>query len=170
MTGALQAGRLRLLLKNVAFTIVVPGTAAGIVPLVIARGRAVSSMPAMVAAGLVLLVTGGAVYAWCVWDFATFGRGTPLPIDAPRRLVTRGLYRFTRNPMYLGVLCAAAGWPAIFASIWLLLYAAVLALAFHLFVVLYEEPRLRVLFDAEYDAYCRTVPRWIPRPRPRTPG
>ena len=170
MTGVRQAGRLPLLLKKLAFTFVVPGTAAGIVPLLIARGRAVSSMPALVAAGLVLLVTGGAVYAWCVWDFATFGQGTPLPLDAPRRLVTRGLYRYTRNPMYLGVLCVAAAWSAIFASSWHLVYAAGLALAFQLFVVLYEEPRLRVLFGAEYDAYCRAVARWLPRPRRRTPG
>jgi len=76
----------------------------------------------------------------------------------------------TRNPMYLGVLSVAAAWPLIFASSWLLVYAAGLALAFQLFVVLYEEPRLRALFGADYDACCRTVARWLPRTRPPTPG
>ena len=58
----------------------------------------------MLLSALALLAFGGAIYAWCVWDFAVFGRGTPAPIDAPKKLVVRGLYRYTRNPIYLGVL------------------------------------------------------------------
>lgn len=161
---------MRLLLKNAIFSLLVPGVVAIGLPLALAHGRPVvaSTLALMLGAGL--LGAGAATYAWCVWDFAAYGRGTPLPLDAPRRLVTRGLYRYTRNPMYLGVLSVAAAWPAIFASSWLLVYAAGLALAFQLFVVLYEEPRLRALFGAEYDAYCRTVARWLPRTRPPKPG
>ena len=160
---------MRLLLKNVIFTLLAPGVAAIGLPLTLARGRPLAASGLLLALGAGLLGIGVATYIWCVWDFAAFGRGTPLPLDAPRRLITRGLYRYTRNPMYLGVLSVAAAWPAIFASSWLLVYAAGLALAFHLFVVLYEEPRLRALFGAEYDAYRHTVPRWLPRPHPRTP-
>jgi protein-S-isoprenylcysteine O-methyltransferase Ste14 len=50
-----------------------------------------------------------------------------------------------------------------------LLWAAVIGLVFHLFVVLYEEPHLRKLFGADYDAYRRAVPRWIPLLRPASP-
>jgi len=160
---------MRLLVKNALFTLLVPGVVAIGLPLTLARGRPLAASPLLLALGAGLLGVGAATYVWCVWDFAAFGRGTPLPLDAPRRLVRRGLYRYTRNPMYLGVLCVAGAWSAIFASSWLLVYAAGLALAFHLFVVLYEEPRLRALFGAEYDAYLRMVPRWLPRPRPRTP-
>lgn len=161
---------MRLLLKNILFSVLVPGVFAVGLPLALARGRPLAASGPLLTLGVALLGIGAAAYAWCVWDFAAYGRGTPLPLDAPRRLVTRGLYRYTRNPMYLGVLSATAAWPAIFASSWLLVYAAGLALAFQLFVVLYEEPRLRALFGAEYDVYCRTVARWLPRPRPPTPG
>jgi protein-S-isoprenylcysteine O-methyltransferase Ste14 len=160
----------RLLLKHVIFSLLVPGVVAVGLPLTLARGRPVAASPLLLTLGVGLLAVGLATYIRCVWDFAVFGRGTPLPLDAPRRLVVRGLYRYMRNPMYLGVLCVAAAWPAILASSWLLVYAAALALAFQLFVVLHEEPRLRVLYGAEYDAYRRTVPRWLPRPRRWMPG
>ena len=97
-----------LLLKNLAFTLVLPGTIGVYLPLWIASGPA---SPAGVAgaAALALLALGAAIYAWCVWDFATFGRGTPAPIDAPKRVVVRGLYRFTRNPMYVGLALVLLG-------------------------------------------------------------
>ena len=44
-----------------------------------------------------------------------------------------------------------------------LLYAAVVWTAFHGFVLLYEEPKLRKTYGAKYEAYCARVPRWIPR-------
>ncbi len=161
---------MRLFLKNAIFTLLVPGVVAIGLPLTLARDRPFAESGLLPTLGAGLLGIGAATYVWCVWDFATFGQGTPLPLDAPRRLVTRGLYRYTRNPMYLGVLCVAAAWSAIFASSWHLVYAAGLALAFQLLVVLFEEPRLRALFGAEYDTYCRAVARWLPRPRRRTPG
>jgi protein-S-isoprenylcysteine O-methyltransferase Ste14 len=52
----------------------------------------------------------------------------------------------------------------LFLSVDLLLYAASLAVAFHLLVVGYEEPTLRARFGEAYETYRRTVPRWIPRP------
>ena len=89
-----------LFLKNLLFTIVAPGIVAVLVPLLIARdGTPATGVPLAIA--LALFSLGSAIYAWCVWDFASFGRGTPAPIDAPKKLVIRGLYRFTRNPMCL---------------------------------------------------------------------
>ena len=148
---------------------IVPGTVGVYLPLlIVGQGALVGGAQRL--AALALLAIGAAIYDWCVWDFATFGRGTPAPIDAPRRLVVRGLYRFTGNPIYLGVLTVISGWAALYAAPAVLLYAAVVAAMFHSFVMLSEEPQLRARFGAEYDAYCVRVPRWLPRlpkrPRP----
>lgn len=153
-----------LLLKNLVFTLVVPGTVAVFVPLRIADG---CSVPSGWAAALAFpaFALGGAIYAWCVWDFASFGRGTPAPIDAPKKLVVRGLYRYTRNPMYVGVLAVISGWALLFRAGSLVLYAALVATVFHLFVVLYEERHLQRTFGPGYDAYCAQVGRWLPRRR-----
>jgi protein-S-isoprenylcysteine O-methyltransferase Ste14 len=159
-----------LFLKNLLFTVIVPGTVAVYAPLWLARGRAVGS-GASFFVGAASLVLGGAIYLRCVWDFATFGRGTPAPIDAPKRLVIRGVYRYTRNPMYLGVLTVILGWMILFRSAFLLPYAVLVATCVQLFVVLYEEPHLRRRFGSEYEEYCARVGRWLPRPggRGRSP-
>ena len=81
-----------LFLKNLVFTLVVPGTVAGYVPWLIVRGQPIGSRGCLLAS-LALFTVGGTIYLWCVWDFASFGRGTPAPIDAPKKLVVRGLYR-----------------------------------------------------------------------------
>jgi protein-S-isoprenylcysteine O-methyltransferase Ste14 len=78
--------------------------------------------------------------------------------------VVRGLYRFTRNPMYVGVLTVILGIAALHRSPAVVAYAAVVATGFHLFVRLYEEPHLRRVFGAEYEAYCARVSRWLPKP------
>lgn len=151
-----------LLLKNLLFTVIVPGTVAVWVPLWIGAGSSAASGPSRFG-GAALLALGVAIYAWCVWDFATFGRGTPAPIDAPKRLVVRGLYHWTRNPMYVGVLCVILGQALWFVSGALLLYALGVAACFASFVRFYEEPTLRRLFGAEYGEYCQRVGRWLPR-------
>jgi protein-S-isoprenylcysteine O-methyltransferase Ste14 len=153
-----------LLLKNLLFTIIIPGTVAVYVPLSIARTRQPATGFAS-AFALVLLVVGSAIYAWCIWDFATFGRGTPAPIDAPKRLVVRGLYRYSRNPMYVGVLTVIFGWVVLFQANALVIYALIVGLCFHCFVVFYEEPHLQGSFGKEYVDYRARVGRWLPRLR-----
>ena len=151
-----------LLLKNLMFTLAVPGTVGVYVPLLLARGRVPASGLVFLVA-LALLVTGGVIYAWCVWELAVFGLGTPAPIDAPKKLVVSGLYRYTRNPIYVGVLTVLLGWSVMFRAMNLLIYAFCVAICFHLFVVFYEERRLRLQFSAEYDDYRAKVGRWLPR-------
>jgi protein-S-isoprenylcysteine O-methyltransferase Ste14 len=151
-----------LLLKNILFTVVVPGTVAVYVPLIIARDRGPAS-GLLFACALLVLAVGAIIYAWCVWDFATFGRGTPAPIDAPKQLVSRGLYRYTRNPMYVGVLTVILGWVLMFRAPVLILYALMIGGCFQLFIVFYEEPHLRREFGKGYDEYCAQVGRWLPR-------
>ena len=157
-----------LFLKNVLFTVLVPGTVAFYIPLLIASpGPGRPELAGARYLGLVPLAAGMAIYFWCLWDFATFGRGTPAPIDAPKRLVVRGLYHYVRNPMYVGVLSAIVGWAIYFASLKLCFYAAAVCLIFNIFVLYYEEPTLRESFGADYERYCLEVNRWRPRWRNR---
>lgn len=153
-----------LFLKNLVFTLVVPGTIAFYLPWRIARGEPIGS-PGYVLSSMLLVLLGGTIYLWCLWDFAAFGRGTPAPIDPPKLLVARGPYRYTRNPMYVGVLTVILGWAVLFRSLALLLYAFAVFAVVHLFVVFYEEPHLRRVFGAQYEDYCSRVGRWIPAMR-----
>src|SRR5262245_24090858 len=113
--------------------------------------------------GALITATGAGLTAWCVLTFVFRGRGTPFPIDPPRRLVTRGPYGIIRNPMYVGAGAALAGAALYYRSVALAAYAALFLLLAHLFVILYEEPTLARMFGAEYEAYRRSVGRWIPR-------
>jgi len=155
-----------LFLKNLLFTILIPGSVAVYLPLLLAGERLAATGGLRMTAG-VLLLLGGTIYGWCLWDFASFGRGTPAPIDAPHRLVIRGLYRFTRNPMYLGVLVGVLGQAVLFRSYAVGLYAIGVATCFQLFTVLYEEPHLEQEFGEAYRSYCRSTGRWWPRFRHR---
>jgi protein-S-isoprenylcysteine O-methyltransferase Ste14 len=113
-------------------------------------------------AAMVLGAAGAAIALWCIFTFATIGKGTPAPFDPPRRLVIRGPYRFVRNPMYVGAGLALASATLFYGSWTLLVYAGLFFLATHLFVLSYEEPTLRRTFGADYEAYCRQVHRWLP--------
>jgi protein-S-isoprenylcysteine O-methyltransferase Ste14 len=113
-------------------------------------------------AGMFIWVVGAAVALWCIFTFVSIGKGTPLPLDPPRRLVIQGPYRFVRNPMYLGAALTLASAALFYESLPLLAYAGLFLLATHLFVVWYEEPTLRRTFGQEYEAYCRQVRRWWP--------
>lgn len=165
--GRGRARTLELLVKNLFFTLLVPGTVAVYLPISIAGSEpdAATDTTLLRVLAFAAFVVGGSVYAWCVWDFASFGRGTPAPIDPPRKLVVRGLYRYSRNPMYVGVVTVLLGWAAWFGDATLVLYAGGVATCFQLFVMLYEEPHLRGEFGAEYEAYCARVGRWLPRLR-----
>jgi protein-S-isoprenylcysteine O-methyltransferase Ste14 len=110
---------------------------------------------------------GFAVALRCIWDFGWTGRGTPVPVAPPQRLVVVGFYRYVRNPMYSGFFTGWLGLWVIFgrANRAALVVAVVAVVAVVLFVRLYEEPALRKKFGAEYEEYCRNVPRWMPRLR-----
>jgi protein-S-isoprenylcysteine O-methyltransferase Ste14 len=113
-------------------------------------------------------VLGFAVALRCVWDFGRTGHGTPAPILPPTKLVVVGLYRYVRNPMYVGFLVGWVGLWVVFgrASVAAIAVACAVVVGVNLFVAFYEEPTLRRMFGAEYEEYCRNVRRWIPRRRP----
>src|SRR5512146_895701 len=152
-----------LLVRNVLFTFVVRGSGAIWIPWwILTRGGTAPEPVAWYAVSLIAV--GAALYLWCLWLFATVGRGTPGPWDAPRRFVAVGPYRWVRNPMYLSALLVVLGEAWLFLVPSLVMYAAAMAVFFHLFVIGYEEPTLRRTFGETYLEYVRTVPRWIPRP------
>lgn len=113
--------------------------------------------------GGVILFLGLVLLLWCVRDFYASGKGTLAPWDPPQHLVTVGLYRFVRNPMYVGVLVLVAGWAMLLASPLVMLYDLFLAVAFHLRIVLYEEPWLAEKFGRTWQQYQSAVGRWRPR-------
>jgi protein-S-isoprenylcysteine O-methyltransferase Ste14 len=156
-----------IVLKNLLFTVLVPGTVAGLVPHGILSSAGQWRWPGwgpLPVLGALVFTAGLSIYARCVIDFAR-ARGTPAPIDPPKQLVVRGLYRYSRNPMYVGVLSVILGQALFFASARLALYAAAVFCAFHAFVLFYEEPALRRRFGPSHDRLCARVPRWLGRPR-----
>jgi protein-S-isoprenylcysteine O-methyltransferase Ste14 len=155
------------LLRNLIATLLGPLALTVGIPFLIMRSG-LAAIPAAWGfwqlAGLLVLVTGLIVACWCMWAFIFIGRGMPASVDPPKRLVASGLYRFTRNPMYGGVLLILLGEALCLASIPLALYTALAWLALHGFVVIYEEPAMRRRFGDSYVAYCQSTPRWLPIP------
>jgi protein-S-isoprenylcysteine O-methyltransferase Ste14 len=153
-----------LFLKILVFTVLVPGTVAGYIPWTIVRDVPLELTPLAIPAGFCFVV-GVAIYLWCAYDFGVAGRGTPAPIDAPKHLVVRGLYRYVRNPMYVGVMLVLAGWNLLYRTDTLMNYTLGAFVFFNLFIFFYEEPHLRRLFGEEYTAYRLRAGRWLPRIR-----
>jgi protein-S-isoprenylcysteine O-methyltransferase Ste14 len=154
-----------LAVRAAIFTVLLPGTATVLIPaILLGADLEVYSfnLGGLRAAGAIAMLAGGGLVLWCILDFATVGRGTLAPVDAPTTLVMTGPYQYVRNPMYVAVLLIVAGEAVFFGSVTLVLYTVLLAAAFHNFIVRYEEPSLVRTFGAHYLQYCRAVPRWWP--------
>ncbi len=155
--------RVGLLLETIAFTLIVPGTVTVVLPrLILADARPASTWSATQLMALVPLALGAAIYVRCLWEFAARGHGIPAPVDHPKQLVVTGLYRYVRNPMYLGVLVFLLGEVLFFRSRALLLYTLAWLSVVHLTILVYEEPNLRRKFGVSYDRYVAAVNRWVP--------
>ena len=153
---------LSLVVRNVVFTVVVPGLGGAWLPCrLLTHGHGIPAPAAWEA--VPVIAAGAALYFWCAWNFAAVGGGTPGPWDAPRRVVAHGPYRWVRNPIYLAALLVVLGEAWLFTSPRLLAYAGVMAACFHLFVTGYEERTLARRFGPAYLEYRRAVPRWLPR-------
>jgi protein-S-isoprenylcysteine O-methyltransferase Ste14 len=158
-----------LALRSLLWTILFPGFFAGYVPwrfFGVGEAKVDWSSPASLL-GLVCIALGIALLASCIVEFARGGRGTLSPVDPPRRLVVRGLYRYVRNPMYLSVTIIVLGEVLVTRSLTLAVCWAIWFLGVNLFVVGYEEPTLRRSFGASYEDYTQHVGRWLPTFRPR---
>ena len=160
-----MARPVRLTLRSIFFTFLLPGTVTVVIPYFVVFGGHIDRLESWTLwhyLSLLPIIVGAGILFWCVWDFAVAGRGTLAPVDPPKHLVVRGLYRYVRNPMSVGVVSILFGEALLFWSLSLLCYAIVFFIITHLFVVLYEEPALRRQFGESYEAYRRSVPRWLP--------
>lgn len=139
--------------------LVLPGIVAFAIPLSIAYGG--PRQPRFFSVGAIPLSLGIALLMWCVREFYVVGKGTLAPWSPPKSIVTTGLYRFTRNPMYVAVTLILIGWAIGFRSPGLSLYALVVPIGFHLRVITYEEPWLDRTFGQAWSDYKQRVPRWL---------
>lgn len=140
--------------------LVLPGTVAFLVPLLLLRAPGQRWVNPV---GLVPLAIGVILFLWCVRDFYVAGKGTLAPWDPPRKLVVVGLYRWSRNPMYIAVSLVLLGWAIGFASRAMFIYAIAIMIVFHLRVVFFEEPWLARTHGEEFERYRARVPRWFGR-------
>ena len=148
------------------FLVIAPGTVAGYVPWRISGWRMQAPLlhfSPIRWLGVLLIVAGVPVLLDSFARFAIKGLGTPAPVFPTRHLVVSGLYRYVRNPMYVAVAAVILGQGLLFGNIRVLEYGILVWVAFHLFVLLYEEPTLRRNFGAEYEEFSTHVSRWIPR-------
>jgi protein-S-isoprenylcysteine O-methyltransferase Ste14 len=156
---------LSLLLRNLFFTILQPGLVAGLIPYWILGGklykRIAEPFQFKQYLGIIVFFLGLVIMFDCIIRFAVQGRGTLSPADPTKKLVIRGFYKFSRNPMYVGVILLLIGEAIFFQSGSLSIYLLFIFIALNLFVMIVEEPRLRKDFGQEYYSYCQKVRRWF---------
>ena len=154
---------------SVLFLVVAPGTLAVLVPFWISGWRLGPPLVGFVGfrvLGALLMAAGLPVLLDSFARFAIQGLGTPAPIVPTHRLIVSGLYRYVRNPMYVAVVSLILGQGLFFGDLRVLEYGIAVWAAFHLFVLVYEEPTLKSTYGSEYDTFCANVHRWVPRLRP----
>ena len=157
------------LLGSAIFLVLAPGVIAGYVPWLLGHWEmhpAFFDLGLLHLIGAALIVVGLIPLLESFLRFALEGLGTPAPIAPPKNLVIGGPYSHVRNPMYVSVIALIIAQALIFGDARLLWYAGFVWLAFAGFVFGYEEPTLKRKFEADYETFCRNVPRWIPRLTP----
>lgn len=151
-------------LSSLVHYIAAPGVVIGLLPWLLTGWQPESPAwpPTVRVLAALMIAVGVAIVTAEFVRFVREGDGSPAPVAPTRRLVTGGLYRYIRNPMYVGVVAAIVGQGLLLSSPVLLIYGAFIALIVSMFVHWYEEPTLRSTYGSDYDDYCRRVPRWIP--------
>ena len=158
-------GSIRTYLKAGIFTILVPGTVAVAIPQLLAKWRRYPALPVEKRlariVGNLSLIFGIVLYIHTAFQFGSEGQGTPSPTDEPEQLVTGGIYAYSRNPMYVGVLLVILGQALRRRSVAILWWGAGMWIGFHNRVIGYEEPHLLEKYGEEYEQYREEVPRWF---------
>lgn len=157
---------MRKTIETILATLIVPGGAVLLIPYLILT-RTAHAWPVQIGFLQVLSLVGGitgiSMVIWVSYAFVQEGNGTPIPIDPPEHFVANGLFKVVRNPMYFGAIFVLFSEVIFFGSLWLALYACLLWLALHTFLVVFEEPQLKNRFGEPYQHYLESTPRWIPR-------
>ena len=158
--------RARALWSSALFLCLAPGIVAGVIPWWISGWEMRPSLFGLEPVrwvGVLLIGLGLPVLLESFGRFAVEGLGTPAPVLPTEHLIVKGFYRYVRNPMYISVVSIVIGQGLLLGNGYLLLYAALVWIGFFGFVLLYEEPKLRRTYGAEFEAYCARVARWVPR-------
>ena len=100
---------------------------------------------------------------WSGYTMSWHGKGTPLPLDCPQKLVIAGPYKFVRNPMALAGIGQGVSVGVILGSPFVITYAIAGAILWHYLVRPSEEVDLLGRFGQEYIEYCKNVKCWVPR-------
>src|SRR3954462_10958082 len=152
------------ILGSALFFAVAPSVLAGLIPWSITHWEfrpPFFDLQATRGLGMLLILAG---LPGLIDSFARFvlqGLGTPAPIAPPQNLVVTGLYRYVRNPIYVAVVAVILGQAFLFGDWRLVTYGALMWLAFHAFVLAYEEPGLAETVGTQYGDFRAHVPRWI---------
>lgn len=113
--------------------------------------------------GAFSVITGVLLGVYAVGLFARHGDGgSPLPFDPPKQLVTVGVYKYIRNPMFTASAMVWFGEYLFFGSILLLPYALAWVLFNHIHLVLQDEKWLEQRYGKKYQEYVKTTTRYIP--------
>jgi protein-S-isoprenylcysteine O-methyltransferase Ste14 len=143
-------------LKTTLATLFVPGVACFLIPYFIVDRLQIPLAPPQGFLQFLAILAGGLGFFMVIWvstAFVRHGKGTPIPIEPPTRLVIAGLFRYVRNPMYCGAVLIVLAEAVYFHSAWLTLYAAVLWSILNLALVFWEEPQLKRRFGTDYERY-----------------
>src|SRR5262245_1109291 len=168
----LTAQRTIAVLGSAVFFVVAPFTLAGLIPWAMTDWQLQPPFLGLEPTrylGAIMILLGVPVLIDAFARFALQGLGTPAPIAPPRNLVVTGLFRYVRNPIFVALVAIILGEGVLMGDWRLIVYGALLWLAFHVQVVAYEEPTLAQTFGSEYEAFRAAVPRWIPRVTPWRP-
>lgn len=156
---------LSLVIRNLIFTILQPSIVAGLLPYYIIQSQTNKLVPEQLTTihflGVLIFALGFFIMLACIRSFAIKGKGTLSPIDPTKQLVISGMYRHSRNPMYVGVLLLLIGETIFYQSVKLCLYTLFIFIIFNLFILFIEEPRLKKDFGEAYQNYCDNVRRWF---------
>lgn len=110
--------------------------------------------------GAMLFALGAVIAGWG-WMLFHRERTTRVPGEASTTLVTRGPYRFTRNPMYVGLSLAYLGEAGMLHQVIPVLLLPLVIVYLNQVVIPVEEERLRGVFGAAYTQYQEKVRRWL---------
>ncbi len=141
--------------------LMVPVVVTGVVPFMLSQYDPFQGQTNL--SGLLVISFGLLILLWCVRDFYVAGKGTLAPWDPPKKLVTIGLYKYVRNPMYIGVLFILSGWIITTASPFIFGFTVALFTAFYFRVKMHEEPWAEKMFGTEWLNYKNNVPSWLPQ-------
>ena len=111
--------------------------------------------------GIILILFGLCLFSYCSSLFFIFGKGTPAPIEHPKKLVVSGLYKYTRNPIYIGYFMILLGEFLFFGQFLLLIYFFLTIIGINMYVIFHEEPILKKRFGKSYKEYFKKIPRWL---------